>query len=114
MGRWVRVARVRDVPAGTGRTVLAHGKRLALFHDGDGFYALDDLCPHRGASLGEGILLNGVVICPWHQWTFDVRTGVNPRAPEIGVPRYAARCDGEAIEIEIPDDPAGPDGVERT
>jgi nitrite reductase/ring-hydroxylating ferredoxin subunit len=83
--------------------VLAEGKRLALFHDGDGFHALDDACPHRGASLGEGLLAAGTVICPWHSWTFDVRTGENPRAPEISVRRYAARVVGDMVEVEIPE-----------
>jgi len=103
VGRWVAVALARSVAPGTGRTVLAGGKRLALFRDGDGFHALDDQCPHRGASLGEGLLSEGAVICPWHSWEFDVRTGQNPRAPEISVRRYPARVVGGTVEVEIPE-----------
>lgn len=104
MGRWVRVAAVRDVAPGTARTVLAGDLRLALFRQGDEFHALDDSCPHRGASLGEGLLAGGRIICPWHSWTFDIRTGQNPHAPEVVVTRYTTRVAEEGVEIEIPDD----------
>lgn len=104
MGRWVRVAAARQVPPGTGRTVLALGRRVALFNDGGEFHALDDTCPHQGASLGEGLLVAGRVICPWHSWIFDVRTGACPRVPDIAVSSYATRRAGDDVEVEVPED----------
>ncbi len=104
MGRWIEVARPREIPMGTGRTVLADGRRLALFNDGGDFFAIDDTCPHRGASLGEGLLVQGKVICPWHSWIFELRTGSSPKAPEVGVGAYPTRCDGEVVEVELPGD----------
>jgi len=101
---WVRVAEAQKVPPGSGRTVLAGGRRLALFNEGGEYFALDDTCPHRGASLGEGLLVAGTVICPWHSWTFDVRSGRCPKAPEIAVSSYPARRAGDAVEVEVPED----------
>ena len=100
---WVRVAEGRQIPPGTGRTVLAGGLRLAVFNEGGEFFAIDDTCPHRGASLGEGLLVGGTVICPWHSWTFDVRSGVCPNAPEIAVRSYPARPAGDGVEVEVPE-----------
>jgi len=99
---WVRVAEARQIPPGTGRTVLAEGRRLALFNDGGEFFAIDDTCPHRGASLGEGLLVGGRVICPWHSWIFDVRSGVCPSAPDIAVSSYRTRRAGNGVEVEVP------------
>ena len=103
MGRWVRVARADEVPPGSGKTVHATGIPLALFNEGGEFFAIDDTCPHQGASLGEGLLHEGRVICPWHSWVFEIRTGRCAHVPEIGVSGYPTRRSGDAIEVEVPE-----------
>ncbi|HUO65184.1 MAG TPA: Rieske 2Fe-2S domain-containing protein, partial [Terriglobales bacterium] len=77
MSRRVRVAGVADVPAGEGRVVDAEGKALALFNVDGAFYVLDNACSHRGGPLGEGELEGTMVVCPWHAWRWDVKTGAN-------------------------------------
>ena len=103
MGRWVRVAATGELPPGRGRTVVVGDLRLALFHEAGEFFVLDDTCPHRGASLGEGLLLDGKVICPWHSWIFELRTGRNPRAPQIAIGCYPTRVVEGSIEVEVPE-----------
>ena len=105
--RWVEVASAADVAPGTGRTVRVGSRCLALFNDGGDFFAIDDTCPHQGASLGEGTLHAGRVICPWHSWIFDLRTGRCPGIPEASVVTYATRRTGDAIEVRLPDLGAG-------
>ena len=104
MGRWLPVAEVRQVLPGTGRTVLAGTRRLALFRVEGEFFAIDDTCPHQGASLGEGLLIEGRVICHWHAWIFDVRTGACPRAPGVAVATYPTRQAGAMVEVEVPEE----------
>jgi nitrite reductase (NADH) small subunit len=106
MRRWIAVARAREIPPGRGRMVEAAGRTLALYNDAGEFFALDDTCPHQGASLGEGMLHQGRVICPWHSWIFDLRTGQCPKAPHISVDTYRVRVSDDTIEVEIPEDEA--------
>jgi nitrite reductase (NADH) small subunit len=40
------------------------------------FSALDNVCPHRGGPLGQGSVEGESVICPWHSWTFNLKTGI--------------------------------------
>jgi phenylpropionate dioxygenase-like ring-hydroxylating dioxygenase large terminal subunit len=48
------------------------GHDFALFRDHTGaFRCLADTCPHRGGSLGMGLLEDGLVQCPYHGWRFD-------------------------------------------
>jgi len=104
LGRWVRAVTAADVPPGSGKAVLLAGRWYALFHDAErGFFAIDDTCPHQGASLGEGTYHEGRVICPWHNWVFNVRTGECLRIPDVNVACYATRPAGGDIEIEIDD-----------
>jgi nitrite reductase/ring-hydroxylating ferredoxin subunit len=37
--------------------------------------AFDGLCPHSLGPLDEGQLFAGRVVCPWHGYGFDVRSG---------------------------------------
>ena len=43
---------------------------------GDGDLVAHDLvCPHFGGPLGGRPLEDGAVVCPWHGYRFDPRTG---------------------------------------
>lgn len=103
MSRWVPVARVAELPVGEGKTFSAGGRDLALFNEDGEIFAIDDTCPHQGASLGEGTLHEGRVICPWHSWIFDLHTGECRGVPGTAVTRYATRRTGETVEVELPE-----------
>lgn len=73
---WRSVGKVEDFPPGRGYFVMGpFEKPMALFNVDGQFYALNWICPHMGGPLGEGELKGYVVACPYHGWTFDVRTG---------------------------------------
>jgi nitrite reductase (NADH) small subunit len=44
---------------------------------------LDGVCPHEGGPLGEGIIEGSRVVCPWHAYAFDLRTGVTENDPDL-------------------------------
>ena len=78
--------------------IFTHGRYdLALFHLDDGFFALENMCPHQGGPVGEGTIDDGVVTCPWHGWCFDIRTGRMTLGDFARVRRFALRCEGDAI-----------------
>ncbi|MCY4192056.1 MAG: aromatic ring-hydroxylating dioxygenase subunit alpha [Rhodospirillaceae bacterium] len=61
--RWVT-----DVPVGIRRL----GKRLVVWRDGDGTIQVHyDRCPHRGAKLSQGHVIDGLLTCPYHGIQFD-------------------------------------------
>ena len=37
--------------------------------------AMDNVCLHRGGPLGQGVIEGSKIICPWHGWAFDTKTG---------------------------------------
>ena len=72
---WVKVAKAKDVKAGTAEVVEAGGIRMALCNTGEGFYAIDDMCTHDRGPLDQGKLLGNRIECPRHGAQFDVITG---------------------------------------
>ena len=77
MSEFELVGKVTDFEEGQGRAVPVDGRMVAVFRKGDEWYAIDDLCPHMGASLAAGFFepADCTVTCPWHAWRFDTRDG---------------------------------------
>lgn len=72
----VKACLVSDIPEGTMKTINVSGKRIAIAHIGNEFFAIDDTCSHEECSLGtEGFLEEHTVICGCHGAQFDVTTG---------------------------------------
>jgi nitrite reductase/ring-hydroxylating ferredoxin subunit len=102
MATFMTVARTDELTPGQGKLVEVNQQRIALFNVGGRYYAVDDICPHRGGPLSEGELEGTTVACPWHGATFDVATGEVTRSPAaVGVATYAVRVEGEAIAIAV-------------
>ena len=106
MAGFVEVARVEDVPSGTVIVVEVGGRQLALANVEGGFFAVDNECPHRGGSLGDGSINTQwnewALECPLHGSVFDVRTGevLNPPAA-VGVGTYDVEVDGGVVRVSV-------------
>lgn len=101
-GRVVTVGCVEDLPVGRGATIeLADGSELALYHTSEGFYAIENFCPHRAAPLADGNLEGSTVECKLHGWLFDVRSGACISHAGNDVERYEVRIEAGEIKILI-------------
>ena len=60
---------------GVGRPFTIDGTHLAVFFDKGKYHATDNRCPHMGYPLSEGSVRDGILICHWHHWEFDLKTG---------------------------------------
>lgn len=71
-----RVGRLDAIPRGEGRVFAVAGQRMAVFRThADGVFATQELCPHLGGPLADGLIDGGAVICPLHDRTYDLRSG---------------------------------------
>jgi len=73
--RWVRVAALADLAAGSCTVAQVEGHTLALVKDKDRVYAVDNRCPHMGFPLDRGSICDGILTCHWHHARFDLCTG---------------------------------------
>lgn len=77
------------LPAAGSRAIVREaGLSLALFSVEGALYALDDACPHSGASLVMGKLDGWRVRCPAHGLWFDIRTGCMSAAGGLAARSY--------------------------
>jgi nitrite reductase (NADH) small subunit len=101
MARFVKVASLSQLAVGTAKGVEVEGKSIALFNVKGKVYATDNTCLHQGGPLGEGMLEDDVVTCPWHMWQYNVRTGENLEDSVLKVDTYPIRVSGDDVEVEI-------------
>jgi nitrite reductase/ring-hydroxylating ferredoxin subunit len=96
-----KVADVAEVGDGQAKVVDVDGRSVAVFNVAGRFYAIDNLCPHRGGPLGEGDVEGVVVVCPWHGWRWDVTTGANANNPAVRVGCYPVTVEQGSIFVAV-------------
>ena len=101
MSEFTTVAKVNDIPVGEGQAFAVNGRMVAVFNEDGKFFAIDDFCPHMGASLAGGYMEKGVVTCPWHEWRFDARTGVNTDDATCKVATYPVKVEGGSVLVQV-------------
>jgi nitrite reductase/ring-hydroxylating ferredoxin subunit len=94
------VCRADEIRPGEGRLVEIDGKAIALFNVDGVLRAIEDTCLHAGGPLHEGRLDGTTVVCPWHEWRFDVSTGRCELNPMVSLACYPVRVRAGTIEIE--------------
>jgi nitrite reductase/ring-hydroxylating ferredoxin subunit len=72
---YVRVGLRAAVTEGAATIVPIGRYEVAIFSVDGRLYAYENACPHQGGPIGEGIVEDATVTCPWHAWCFDLRTG---------------------------------------
>jgi nitrite reductase/ring-hydroxylating ferredoxin subunit len=92
-GRLGFVGRIPETPVGA----------IALFHLSGRLWAVADACPHAGASLCEGELVENVITCPRHGSQFRVSDGERLRGPaDLGLATFAVIIDAGEAFVELP------------
>ena len=100
---FVTVARVGEIQEGRGRAFPVGKRMVAVFLNAGEYFAIDDFCPHQGASLAEGHVDGCTVACPWHYWRFSLEDGSWLDNPKISVEKYRVRVRGQEIQVQVPE-----------
>jgi nitrite reductase/ring-hydroxylating ferredoxin subunit/uncharacterized membrane protein len=80
-GQPVMVARADELQVNQMKLLHLNGRRVVLARTENRYVAFDDRCTHRGGSLAGGVMIAGVVQCPWHGSQFDCRNGTVQAGP---------------------------------
>lgn len=94
-----RLGPVTQIPPGEGRAFEVGGRRIAVFRTRQGrLFATQAECPHLGGPLADGLVGDTILICPLHDWSFDLATG-QLRGGKCGIATYPVRTseDGQIL-----------------
>jgi nitrite reductase (NADH) small subunit len=83
-------------------TIKHDGRRYAVFDVDGELEVTDAACPHNGGPLARGVVHDGVVTCPWHWYSFELRSGRCLTAASCQLRKYPViRRDGRSF-AELP------------
>ena len=99
---FVKVGSAGELPPDSLLEVTLGENCYALCNVAGDVYAMAGVCLHRGGPLGQGALHGNHVVCPWHAWEWDCRTGANDYNPDQKLATYPVKIEGEDILIDIP------------
>ena|ERR1700756_3134451 len=102
MSEFVRICSKADLPSsGEAREIAVGEKMLCVANENGSITVMDNVCPHRGGPLGQGMIEGGKLICPWHAWAFDLKTGEATHTQMARVPMYEVRVEGEDVLVKL-------------
>lgn len=98
---FIRLTTQSELPANNQAKEIPCGDKLICVANVNGeIHAMENTCLHRGGPLGAGVIESGKVICPWHGWAWDPKTG-QTQAPGAKVAVYAVKIENGDVMIEI-------------
>jgi 3-phenylpropionate/trans-cinnamate dioxygenase ferredoxin subunit len=104
MAEFVKIGSVDDIPANEVRAFEYDGRRIAIYHCGETYYATTDICSHAYAELSEGYLDadDCTIECPLHGSRFDIASGAALTLPAYeAIATYSVRVDGQDLLVEL-------------
>jgi nitrite reductase/ring-hydroxylating ferredoxin subunit/DMSO/TMAO reductase YedYZ heme-binding membrane subunit len=88
---WIELCDAREIPDRRARIFPIGGERVAVFRQGDAISALSNVCKHQNGPLGEGRIVDGCVVCPWHGYQYRPADGRSPAPFTDRVATYRVR-----------------------
>jgi nitrite reductase/ring-hydroxylating ferredoxin subunit/DMSO/TMAO reductase YedYZ heme-binding membrane subunit len=97
---WIDVCAVKEIPEKRARIVCAGGERIAVFKYDGRLSAISNVCQHQNGPLGEGKIVGGCVVCPWHGYEYRPDTGAAPPPFTEAVPTFRVRVIDDRVQVD--------------
>lgn len=99
-GPWVDVCSLSDIPMSRAFVACLAGERVAVFRHDGGLSAVSNVCQHQNGPLGEGRIVNGCIVCPWHGYEYRPESGASPPPFTEKVPTFAVRVEHGRVLVD--------------
>ncbi len=101
MSELIKVAEAGDVLENSAILVQVKGRPVALINKGGEYFAVDNACPHEGESLSQGDVEGDHVVCAYHGWKVNMKTGESFEIPGFFIDKFNVKVVENEIYIEV-------------
>jgi nitrite reductase (NADH) small subunit len=102
MPEFVRIANKSELPEVNEAKEFTVGLKVICVANVNGtISAMDNVCLHRGGPLGQGMIEGDKLVCPWHGWQWNPKTGEAAHNPKARVAVYAIKLEGEDVLVAV-------------
>ena len=99
----VKVCPLDQLPPGSVTEVMLGDRAYAVMNVSGDIVCFNGTCPHAGGPLGQGTLQGEMLVCPWHGWEFNGKTGVNDSDEDVVLEPFPVKVESGEILIEVPE-----------
>lgn len=101
MAEFIKICALSDILPNEPLIVEINGEPVALCRIGEQVYALEDVCPHQGASFEGGEIEDEVLTCPLHGWRANICTGQSLEAPSLKIKTYDTKIEDGIVYVRF-------------
>ncbi len=88
---------------GTMKLVSVEGTPILLIKRSGRIFAIDNRCPHQGCGFSGGTLDGLVIVCPCHEWRFNLETGEYEEESAFRLVKYEWKIKDGKIWVKLED-----------
>ena len=85
------------------RAITVNRKKLCAVKSGDKIVFTQAYCPHAGAGLSGGWCKDGKLICPFHRYEYDLKTGRGAAGQGDYIDIYPSEMRSDGIYVGLPE-----------
>lgn len=102
MSPFIKLATKSELPAtNEAKEFTCGNKEICVANVNGEFSAMDNSCLHQGGPLGQGMIEKGKIVCPWHAWAYDPKTGEAAHNKNAKVAVYPIKIENDDVLIEL-------------
>jgi methionine sulfoxide reductase heme-binding subunit len=88
---FLQIGKAADIPDGRAAIRCLSGERVAIFRNGNTISAVSNVCQHQNGPLGEGRIIKGCIVCPWHGYEYRPENGASPPPFKEKIPTFTTK-----------------------
>jgi nitrite reductase/ring-hydroxylating ferredoxin subunit/DMSO/TMAO reductase YedYZ heme-binding membrane subunit len=104
---FVEIVAADAIPDGRAHIATMAGDRIAIFRYGNKISAVSNACKHQNGPLGEGRIVNGCIVCPWHGYEYEPASGQSPPPFTEKIPTFPIKVVAGRVWVRPTPQPPG-------
>jgi nitrite reductase/ring-hydroxylating ferredoxin subunit len=100
-GDYVPLVDEKALEEGKMKLVNYEGTPVLFIKQNGKLYVIDDRCPHMGCRFSGGELDDCTVVCPCHDWRFNLKTGNYEKSATYKLVMYPFKVEGGKVWVKI-------------
>jgi Fe-S cluster biogenesis protein NfuA/nitrite reductase/ring-hydroxylating ferredoxin subunit len=101
VSNWIHAASLLDIPDGGVLAKALSGEKILLSRQGNVVTCYQNACAHLGLTIDGGVVENGIITCPHHDFRYDLASGECLTAPEVQLQAHAVRIIGRRVDVRL-------------
>jgi nitrite reductase/ring-hydroxylating ferredoxin subunit len=94
----------QELGEGKMKCLSVEGSTVLFIKQQGKIFVIDNRCPHQGCGFSGGTLDGFVIVCPCHDWRFNLETAEYEEEPGFKLTKYEWKIKSGKILVKLEED----------